>query len=199
MNESSIPRPILSDRFLDAVSLALELHGRQARKGTETPYVSHLLAVCGLVLEDRGNEDEAIAALLHDGPEDQGGRATLERIRLAFGDRVAEIVEGLSDDLPDAGREKRPWGVRKQEYLAHLEDASASVLRVSLADKLHNISAIQADIDSGEPPWTKFNAPRVQLAWYYRSLQEVFERRLPGSRNLPAYRLSVDRVFATDQ
>ena len=131
-------------RFIAAVEEASRYHAGQLRKGTEVPYLAHLLSVAALVLEDGGSEDEAIAALLHDAVEDAGGRRTLEAIRERFGDEVAMIVMACSDT--DA-TPKPPWRARKESYLAHLADETtpASVLRVSLADKLHNARAILSD------------------------------------------------------
>ena len=112
------PNPLrLSARFEDALAYAAHLHAGQPRKDTAIPYVAHLLAVCSLVLEDGGDEDEAIAALLHDGPEDAGGHETLEEIRRRFGDRVADIVADCSDTFETP---KPPWRERKEAYLAHL-------------------------------------------------------------------------------
>ena len=113
------------------------------RKGSQTPYIAHPLGVASLVLEDGGDEDEAIAALLHDAPEDQGGLETLEQIRIRFGERVASIVDGCTDTYETP---KPPWRRRKDDYLAHLPTASPSVWRVSLADKLHNARTILVDL-----------------------------------------------------
>jgi (p)ppGpp synthase/HD superfamily hydrolase len=170
---------VLGDRFRRALGFAFDLHRGQVRKGIEgIPYVGHLLGVASIVIEDGGDEDEAIAALLHDGAEDQGGRATLERIRNEFGDRVAGIVEGCSDTLEDP---KPPWRERKEAYLAHLEHAPPEVLRVSVADKLHNARAILSDYrEVGEELWSRFRGTREESLWYYRSLVEIFARRCPG-------------------
>ena len=172
--------PPLGPRFEDALVYAAQLHGEQVRKQTEVPYVSHLLAVCGLVLEDGGDEDEAIAALLHDAVEDQGGAPTLAVIRDRFGDRVADIVDGCSDTDQTP---KPPWRERKEAYLAHLADPATtpSMLRVSAADKLHNARSVAADRrDAGEAVWERFNAGRDEQLWYYRSLVAVLQQRLPG-------------------
>ncbi len=191
---------MLTDRFARAALYAIELHRTQTRKATSIPYVTHLFAVCSLVLEDRGTEDEAIAALLHDGPEDQGGSVVLVEIRARFGDAVATVVEGLSDAMPAAGDAKPPWHERKEAYLRHLESASASVLRVSLADKLHNARSILVDLATdGEAVWRRFNADRAEQAWYYRELLSVFERRLPGSRNLAELARVVGELFPQPQ
>lgn len=166
---------MLGPRFDDALAFASELHRTQQRKSTEIPYVSHVLGVASLVLEDGGSDDEAIAALLHDAVEDQGGAPTLELIRQRFGDTVAAIVAGCSDTDQDP---KPPWRARKEAYLAHLEDTGESVLRVSLADKLHNARAIARDRRThGDAVWSRFTAGRDEQLWYYRALLEVFKRR----------------------
>jgi (p)ppGpp synthase/HD superfamily hydrolase len=165
----------LTQRFKEALDYALELHGDQQRKGSDTPYVAHLLAVASLVLEDGGDEEQAIAALLHDAPEDQGGRETLEAIRQRFGDRVADIVHGCTDTYETP---KPPWRQRKEDYLEHLKIAPVEVRRVSLADKLHNARSILTDLlRSGEDVWERFNGGKDGTLWYYRSLLVVFRSR----------------------
>lgn len=169
----------LGPRFDDAVALARALHAEQVRKSTEIPYLAHLLAVTALVLEDGGDEDEAIAALLHDAVEDQGGAATLERIRAAFGPRVAAIVDACSDTdvVP-----KPPWRERKEAYVAHLSDPELpdGALRVSLADKVHNARAILFDLRAGKDVFARFNAGRDDVLWYYDALARAFAERKPG-------------------
>jgi (p)ppGpp synthase/HD superfamily hydrolase len=169
----------LSGRFDAALKLASDLHRAQMRKSTDIPYLAHLLAVAGLVLEHGGTEDEAIAGLLHDAVEDQGGQPTLEVIRRGFGDEVADLVAALSDtDVTP----KPPWRTRKEEYLLHLEEAPMGVLRVSAADKLHNVRAIVRDyLEIGEDLWNRFSAPSSDQIWYYRALSDVFRRRLGGT------------------
>ncbi len=163
---------ILSNRFEEAFSYACRLHRQQVRKGSRTPYIAHLIAVAGLVLEDGGTEDEAIAALLHDAPEDQGGEATLDEIQVKFGVRVADIVEGCSDTFSVP---KPPWRQRKEAYLAHLRTASREVRRVSMADKLHNARSILDDLRrDGESVWNKFNGGKQGTLWYYRELADFF-------------------------
>ncbi len=170
---------LLSQRFQDALVYATRLHASQVRKGTDIPYVSHLLAVAGLVMEAGGDEDEIIAALLHDGPEDQGGLDTLNNIRVRFGDRVADIVAACSDTLE---AEKPPWKRRKQAYLDHLLTADASVRLVSCADKLHNARTILADYRRiGESLWERFNADREDILWYYDELARIFDVYGPAS------------------
>ncbi len=177
---SLAPSPLLAERFSEALTLTVELHSNQSRKRTPTPYLGHLLGVASIVIDSGGDEDEVIAALLHDAVEDQGGKETLELIRERFGDRVAGIVWACSDtdEVP-----KPPWRKRKEDYLAHLESADASTLLVSCADKLHNARSIVLDHgDVGSAVWDRFSASREQTLWYYGSLAEVFERRLPDSQ-----------------
>lgn len=157
----------LTSRFEEALVFATQLHTEQTRKGTSTPYISHLLAVTALVLENGGNEDEAIAALLHDAIEDQGGAATREEIRRRFGNTVVAIVNGCTDAevIP-----KPPWRARKEAYIAHLRSASSSVHLVSAADKLHNARAVLADYRVlGDSLWQRFNGGKEGTLWYYRA------------------------------
>jgi (p)ppGpp synthase/HD superfamily hydrolase len=173
---------VVGERFVDAVALAVELHAHQARKGNDVPYVSHLLAVAGLVLENGGDEDQAIAALLHDGPEDQGGEATLARIREQFGPRVATIVAACSDTFVAP---KPPWRERKEAYIAHLTALSvadgADVWPVSLADKVHNSRTIVADLRTGgAPTLDRFTGRRDGTLWYYCTLSGHFSELVPG-------------------
>ncbi|HEV7860340.1 MAG TPA: HD domain-containing protein [Pyrinomonadaceae bacterium] len=163
---------MLSARFDVALSFAARLHAGQLRKGTEIPYVAHLLAVAGLVLEYGGNEDEAIAALLHDAIEDQGGAATREVIRRLFGEEVTEIVNGCTDteEMP-----KPPWRERKEAYLAHVREANSSVRLVSAADKLHNARSVLADLRViGDEVWSRFKGGREGTLWYYRALVQAY-------------------------
>jgi (p)ppGpp synthase/HD superfamily hydrolase len=167
------------ERFGEALLYALEAHEGQQRKGTETPYIGHVLGVCALVLEDGGGEDEAIAGLLHDAAEDAGGRARLEEIEERFGPGVAAIVEACSDTLETP---KPPWRERKEAYVAAAEHHPPEVLRVSLADKLYNVRTIVRDYRQlGETLWSRFSAYREDVFWYYGSLLAVYRRRLPES------------------
>ena len=164
----------LTWRFDAALVCASCLHAHQTRKGTEIPYISHLLSVASLVMEHGGDEDEAIAALLHDAVEDQGGQDTLCVIRDRFGDRVAEIVEGCSDAFV---RPKPPWRERKEHHIACMEAASSSVRLVTLADKLHNARTVLADYRlMGESLWKRFNGGREGTLWYYRSMIDVMRK-----------------------
>jgi (p)ppGpp synthase/HD superfamily hydrolase len=170
---------MLTERFDQALAYASTLHREQMRKGTAIPYVSHLLAVCAIVLEHGGSEDDAIAALLHDGPEDQGGRDTLDTIRTQFGTGVADIVAACTDTFEDP---KPEWLTRKVAYLAHLEhEPSPSVLLVSASDKLHNLRAIRADFAIlGNDLWRRFNGRPGQQLWYFTRLAAIYDERLPG-------------------
>lgn len=171
--------PMLTSRFEEALQYAARLHGRQVRKGTPVPYVSHLLAVTAIVLEDGGSEDEAIAALLHDAIEDQGGDPTRQEIRRRFGEKVTAIVDACTDAevVP-----KPPWLERKKQYLEHLHAAAPEVIRVSAADKLHNARAILADFRRhGNAVWSRFKGGREGTLWYYRRLVDVFREAGPSS------------------
>ena len=175
------PPPQLTDRFLAGVALTAEVHGRQRRTGTQIPYLAHLLVVTGLVIEDGGDEDQAIAAMLHDAVEDGGGRPMLERIERNFGSRVAAIVEGCSDTVD--GDPASSWIERKRRYLAHLPQVTDdAVLRVALADKVHNARSLVRDYrQEGHRLWERFTqkTAREQL-WYYGGLAEFFRERRPG-------------------
>lgn len=163
----------LSDRFLKAFTLAFSLHGEQLRKASETPYIAHLLAVAALVLENGGTEDQAIAALLHDAVEDQGGMDTLNRIRAEFGNRVAELVDGCTDSYTQP---KEDWRPRKVAYLEKLKTVPDEVLLISLADKIHNARSILRDLHlRGESTWEKFKGKKSGTLWYYQSLAKVFD------------------------
>ena len=158
--------------------MASDLHSGQYRKGTDIPYIAHLMSVSALVLEHGGSEDQAIAALLHDAVEDQGGLETAEKIRGEFGATVAEIVLACSDSTGDP---KPPWLERKKSYLAHLRSAQPEVLLVSLADKVHNARAILIDYKRlGDDLWERFNTDREGIIWYYNSLAKEFSGLLPG-------------------
>lgn len=169
---------IPTDRFDDALVYASRLHRNQRRKGTDIPYVAHLLAVAALVIEHGGDEDQAIAALLHDAAEDQGGAATLAEIEARFGSAVARIVGDCTDSWCEP---KPPWRARKQAYLEKLAAKPEASLLVSLADKTHNARAILADRRQvGEAIWDRFTGGRDGTLWYYRSLAHCFGTVLPG-------------------
>ncbi len=171
---------MLSDRFTDALTFATQLHAKQTRKGGGVPYIAHLLGVASIALEHGANENEAIAALLHDAIEDQGGAATREEIRRRFGDTVTEIVDGCTEsDLTP----KPPWLERKQAYIAHIPTASPSVLLVSASYKLHNARSVLNDYRIlGDAVWERFQGGKEGTLWYYRSLIDAF--RSTGSTPL---------------
>lgn len=159
---------MLTERFADALAYAFAVHRSQERKGSKVPYVAHLLGVSSLVLEYSGDEDEAIAGLLHDTVEDQGGTQRLESVRARFGHRVAEIVHGCTDSVAEP---KPPWRERKQEYVAHLRASSSSVRLVAAADKLYNARCIVEDYRAlGPRLWSRFTGGRDGVLWYYRAV-----------------------------
>ena len=183
--------PTLTPRYATALSFAAELHRDHLRKGTGIPYVTHLLAVSSLALENGADEDEAIAGLLHDAVEDRGGASTAATISLVFGERVAAIVVGCSDS--EDGGAKPPWRERKTAYLQHLGDAGDSVRLVSACDKLHNARCILSDLrDLGAGVWERFTAAPTEILWYYRSLVAEFARG--GQERLGRVVEELDRV-----
>jgi (p)ppGpp synthase/HD superfamily hydrolase len=169
---------MLGPRYSEALFYAAALHRSQRRKGAETPYLAHLLAVSALVIEAGGDEDQAIAALLHDAVEDQGGLARAEEIARLFGDGVAAIVLDCTDAAVDP---KPDWRPRKEAYLAALPAKPARSLLVSLADKLHNAGAIRRDLAAVGPAlWGRFTGGRDGSLWYYRALADAFSAAAPG-------------------
>jgi (p)ppGpp synthase/HD superfamily hydrolase len=164
----------LGDPFEEALIYAFRLHRNQIRKGTSIPYFSHLMGVAAIVLEDGGDEDETIAALLHDAVEDQGGFETLAEIERRFGKKVASIVEECSDSFSTP---KPPWKERKIKYLQNLKSASPSALKVSLADKLHNIRSLTLSyLQDGENMWKNFRGGKEGTLWYYHELSKKFHQ-----------------------
>ena len=168
-----MPLTNLSDQYASAFTIAFKLHQKQSRKGSQIPYIAHLISVSAIVLENGGSENQAIAALLHDAVEDQGGLPTLQIIRDSFGDDVARIVEGCTDAFTDP---KPPWKERKIDYLEKLKAAPDEILLVSLADKLHNARSILQDLlTEGDALWEKFNGKKAGTLWYYQSLANIFD------------------------
>jgi len=172
------PRFRLTEHFDRAVQYANRIHANQTRKGTDVPYMTHLLGVASLVLENGAqSEEEVIGALLHDAAEDQGGRPRLEDIREQFGEQVGHIVDACTDTYENP---KPPWRPRKEAYVAHVRERVESggdepALRVSLADKLHNTRAILADVrESGDAVFERFNGKKDGTIWYYAALVEAF-------------------------
>ena len=197
---ASVTEP--GERFEKAVVYALGVHGGHVRKGSGVPYVAHLLAVTALVLEDHGDEDEAIAAMLHDAVEDGGGVGELEMIRLDFGERVATIVEGCSDVISErAGERKPPWLPRKAAYIKHLralEGAeAASIVRVSMADKVHNLGSTVRDVRNTpdrERFWRVFATGAPGQLAYYRALTDVYRERVPQSPMLADLEMLIEEL-----
>jgi len=187
----------VSDRFHNALAYASQLHAAQTRKGTKIPYISHLMAVAAIVMEADGTEDEAIAALLHDAAEDQGGLPRLADIRCRFGPAVGDIVEHCSDTFE---KPKPPWEARKAAYHERLRGADPSTLLVSIADKLHNARATQHDLQtSGQAVWDRFSAPRERTLWNYRTLLANYESGAGDARLLPLarqLRVTLDEIEA---
>ncbi len=175
------------ERFSRAIARATEWHSDQKRKGTETPYLSHLLGVASLVLEDGGDEDQAIAGLLHDAAEDAGGEKVLVIIGAEFGERVESIVRSCSDSLTEDREAKLPWAERKEAAIAHLRQAPVETLTVAAADKLHNLRSTVVDHAAiGDRVWEKFKTGRNRFFWYHDRLHDVFAERIPNSRSVAA-------------
>ena len=197
---TSLPQePLLTERFDNALQFAHGVHRSQPRKDTTIPYVSHLLSVAGLVLESGGDEDLAIAALLHDAvedAEDMSGEEMSDRIRAKFGDRVADIVDGCSDAKSSPGGSKPPWRSRKEAYLEHLRSAPHDVLRVSIADKVHNARSIATDQDRfGEELWKRFSSTSEESRWYYTSLRDIYKERISDSYLIKELDIAIARIW----
>lgn len=168
--------PILTHRFDKALGYASEVHRLHLRKGADIPYLSHLMGVSSLVLEYGGDEDQAIAGLLHDAAEDAGGDRRLQHIRMEFGDDVATLVADCTDSWVDP---KPEWRPRKEAYIASMAHKADRSLLVSLADKTHNARAIVSDLNAiGDELWDRFTASKAETIWYYRSMADIFEQRI---------------------
>jgi len=165
-------------RFEKAFLFAANKHSTQTRKASSIPYIAHLMGAASLVLEAGGDEDLAIAALLHDVVEDCGGVPMLKQVERKFGKRVARVVDGCTDAYGDP---KPPWKQRKDAYIARLKNENADTRLVSAADKLNNIRSIISDYRSiGESVWSRFNGGREGTLWYYRTLRDEFLRDKPN-------------------
>lgn len=195
---------MLGTKFDEALQLANELHREQTRKGTPVPYMAHLMAVAGIVLEANAYhrfdniEDVAIGALLHDAIEDQGHRISLEEIRERFGDKVHEIVRDCSDAIiEEEHQEKPPWRERKEAYINRIKDKSRETLLVSCADKLHNARSILFDYERiGDRIWDRFNPDKEETLWYYESLCEAFGEAWGENPLLSEFKILVGRMKA---
>ncbi|MFZ4603439.1 MAG: HD domain-containing protein [Caulobacterales bacterium] len=167
-----------SSRFEEALAYAHDLHRSQTRKGKPAPYIGHLLGVTAIVIAEGGDEDQAIAALLHDAIEDQGDKTSIDALRERFGPGVADIVAACTDAWTAP---KPPWRARKEAYVAALPDKPDAARLVALADKVHNLEEILDDHSRvGAQIWSRFNAEPANILWYYRSLASVFAEILPG-------------------
>lgn len=168
----------LTSKFLDAMNYANMQHAGQTRKATNIAYISHPFGVAALIIEARGDEDQAIGGLLHDVAEDCGGEVRLREIKKKFGTRVETIVRGCSDSLSGRQEEKAPWQVRKEAHIVHLFEANNDVLLVTAADKTHNARAIVTDLDCiGPELWNRFNASPSDIVWYYESAYDILKTR----------------------
>jgi (p)ppGpp synthase/HD superfamily hydrolase len=157
-----------TNAFESALVYAAQLHAEQKRKGSDTPYISHLLAVTAIALDHGATETEAIAALLHDAVEDQGGQETLEEIRRRFGNQAASIVAACSDSDESP---KPPWRERKEAFVKRLRTEPYSVRLVVAADKLHNVRDVLRNYRlHGDDLWSRFNGGRDGTLWYYRAV-----------------------------
>ena len=167
-----------SDRFVDALGYASKAHAGQIRRADGRPYIAHLLRVAGLVIQEGGSEDEAIAALLHDAAEDQGGLARLEDIRNRYGNRVADTVEECTDTFAEP---KPPWRRRKERHLAEMDRSSPGAVLVLLADKLDNArTMLRQHRVHGEGQWARSGKQPGDVRWYYRALAERLAPLRPG-------------------
>ncbi len=182
-----------SARLRAAADFAIRAHDGQVRKGgAEIPYISHPLAVCSLVMEDGGGEDEAMAALLHDVLEDTD--ATPEELRARFGDEVTRIVVHCTDTI-ESEPGASDWPQRKEAFLARLRGARPDELRVSLADKLHNARSLQRDVMRDPGYWRHFHAGQEDQLWYYAGLVAAFNDAGVESFMLGELRDIVDRFL----
>ncbi len=191
MTKTTKPHVILTDRFFKALEYAADAHEMQVRKSTNIAYISHPLGVAALILEAGGDEDQAIAGLLHDVAEDCGGEVQIDKIRHRFGDRVANIVLGCSDSLVSNEAEKEEWSVRKAKHIEHLKVSDADVLLVTAADKTHNARAIVTDLQNiGDQVWERFNKQtnRERIIKYYLAIYEVLaEKQVTPNLLKPLY------------
>ena len=170
----------LTDRMTTAFAMARIVHSGQTLKGTPLPYLLHLLDVCSIALRHGADEDQAIAALLHDAVEDGGGMARADEIGQLFGDRVERTVLECSDSVVDDPEAKAPWWVRKIGYVDHLAEASEDAAIVTGADKLSNVRSLLTDVaEHGDDYWDRFSGGRAGSLWYYRKIAEILPGRLP--------------------
>lgn len=190
MTEKLTPHVYLTDRFFEAMAYATKWHKEQVRKSTNIAYISHPFGVAALIIEAGGDEDQAIAGLLHDVAEDCGGEVRLTEISEKFGSRVAGIVRGCSDSLVVDQTKKDPWKVRKQAHIDHLASADVDTLLVTAADKTHNARAIATDYqDIGDEVWERFNKEtnKALILWYYESVYAVLDGKVTSKLLRPLH------------
>jgi (p)ppGpp synthase/HD superfamily hydrolase len=185
---------LLSPRFEQALQYACIIHAGQIRKGAGIPYISHLMAVTSIALEHGANEDEAIAALLHDAAEDAGGRKRVNDIRVRFGDTVADLVVSCTDTM----MERKPeWRSRKEAYVASIYHKTPSELLITASDKLHNSQSILRDYrELGDEVWERFSSKKEGTLWYYRALANAF-LAAPNNTRCKALVEEINRVVTT--
>lgn len=185
-----------STRIDDAFAFAHRVHRDQRRKGSGAPFITHVMSVAALVGEHGGDEDQLIAALLHDAVEDGEGLKTLEEIRVAFGERVAQLVEGCTDAFT---RPKPPWQKRKEDFVRAVTGAPPELRLIVAADKIHNVRVIARDLrEEGACVWDRFQGKREGSLWYYSRILEV----LSGGWEHPILdelRRTVDRMESADR
>ena len=181
------------DKYLEAYVYSFELHKKQTRKGSNIPYFTHLSSVSNLIIENNGTTTQAIAGLLHDAVEDQGGAKTLAVIKRKFGPKVAKIVDQCSDTTI---KPKPPWKTRKIKYIKDIKNKTQDTLLVSLCDKYHNANCILSDYQKvGEEIWGRFTASKQETLWYYESLYKEFKKYLKNHLELiKAYKDTVDEM-----
>ena len=197
MSDSRKPSTYLTERFQKAMAYAIDLHKDQTRKSTNITYICHPFGVASLVLEAGGDEDQAIAALLHDIPEDCGGEPRLKEISEMFGSRVGKIVRACSDSLVEDPEEKAPWKERKEVHINHLNDADMDTLTVTAADKAHNARSIATDLQNQGPSlWDRFNANRDNIIWYYESVYAVLLEKHVSKALLTPLRNAIDVMIS---
>ena len=169
--------PVASPRLIQAINTAAWAHRGHVRKGTDIPYVSHVFDVMHLVSQVTDDEDVLIAALFHDILEDVPEEYSPQRMAEEFGDRVVELVRGVTKDSSLSS-----WQDRSDAYLAHLREADDGSVLISAADKLHNLLSIHADLDElGDELWGRFNSGKERQLWWYRSVADLVQERLPGN------------------
>lgn len=170
------------EKYLEAYTFSFKLHKKQIRKGSNIPYFTHLSSVSNLIIENNGTTTQAIAGLLHDAVEDQGGIKTLAVIKKKFGPKVAKIVSQCSDTSIDP---KPPWKARKKKYIEDIKNKTQDTLLVALCDKYHNAHCILSDYQKiGDKIWDRFNASKQETFWYYESLYKEFKKYLKNHPEL---------------